>query len=107
MLYIDRMFLKSDKSETKHGETKHGETKHGETKHGETKHGETKHGETKHGETKHGECINLDLPWHANDIYLEDRNKMVKAVCSNGEISEFLSECVANRSIVNRSGDSV
>jgi hypothetical protein len=72
MLHLDRMFLKSDKSEA-----------------------------------ERDECIDLNLPWHANDIYLEDRNKAVKAVCSNGKISEFLSECVANCSIVERSDESV
>ena len=77
MLYPDRMFLKSDKSEAERDEA------------------------------ERDECIDLNLPWHANDIYLEDRNKAVTAVCSNGKISEFLSECVANRSIAERSGESV
>ena len=35
-----------------------------------------------------------DLPWHGNGIYLEDKNKQVKAVCSNPEISKVLAECM-------------
>lgn len=87
MLYLNRMFLKSDKPEAKRDEAKRDEAKR--------------------DEAKRDECIDLNLPWHANDIYLEDRNKAVKAVCSNSKISEFLSECVANRSIAERSGESV
>lgn len=34
------------------------------------------------------------LPWKANDIYLEDNQKQVKAVCSNSDIARVLENCV-------------
>jgi len=34
------------------------------------------------------------LPFSANDIYLEDNSKQVKAVCSNNSIARFLADSV-------------
>lgn len=40
------------------------------------------------------DIIGCSLPWKGNDIYLEDRNKQVKAVCSSPDIARALAKCV-------------
>lgn len=40
--------------------------------------------------------------WHGNDIYLEDANKQIKAVCSNKDIAFYLAKC-HNDSILSQS----
>jgi hypothetical protein len=42
--------------------------------------------------TAEGLCVNL--PWHGNDIYLEDSTGQVKAVCSSAEMAKMLAECI-------------
>lgn len=36
----------------------------------------------------------MNLPWHGNDIYLEDSTGQVKAVCSNANIARMLADCM-------------
>lgn len=43
----------------------------------------------------------LALPWRGNDIYLEDSNKAVKAVCSSPDVAKALADCMECYSSLN------